>query len=93
MQMNFSWEDLMPEYFGKKDEWKAGLEVDKVFLIYNLMFLLNLFGRSGSQSEDDKFDRISFKIDLNENVPKFQDTADQPYIEEDELTPNHPMYY
>jgi hypothetical protein len=56
------------------------------------MFLLNLFGRSNSSNEE-KFDVISFKINLNDNVPQFQDWSEQNTIEEEELTPFHPLYY
>ncbi len=56
------------------------------------MFLLNLFGKNKNSNED-KFDVINFKINLNDNVPQFQDWSEQNIIEEEELTPSHPLYY
>lgn len=56
------------------------------------MFLFKMFSRSSNQNEEEKFDRISFKIDLAENVPQFYDWNDG-YTEEEELTPSHPLYY
>lgn len=40
------------------------------------MFLLNLFGKSNNQNEEEKFDKMSFKIDLNDNVPKMHDWSE-----------------
>ena len=40
------------------------------------MFILNLFGKSNSEKEQEKLDKIHFKIDLNENVPKMQDWSE-----------------
>lgn len=36
------------------------------------MFLLNLFGKNKNNNEE-KFDVINFKINVNDNVPQFQD--------------------
>jgi len=57
------------------------------------MFIFNLFGKSNSMNDEEKYDRINFKIDLNENVPKMQEWAENEYQEEEELTPSHPQYY
>jgi hypothetical protein len=56
------------------------------------MFLLNMFKRTSNQNEEDKFDKISFKIDLKDNVPLYYDW-NEGYTEEEELTPSHPLYY
>ena len=56
------------------------------------MFLLNIFGKSSSNSEE-KCDVIGFKINVNDNVPQYHDWSEQNYVEEEELTPSHPLYY
>jgi hypothetical protein len=35
-----------------------------------------MFSGSSNQNEEEKYDRISFKIDLAENVPQFYDWND-----------------
>jgi len=57
------------------------------------MFLLNLFNKNSQQNEDEKYDKITFKIDLNDNVPKYEDWSEHGYIEDEELTPKHPLYH
>ena len=37
------------------------------------MFLLKMFSRDSNLNEEEKYDKISFKIDLNENVPQYYD--------------------
>lgn len=56
------------------------------------MFLLNMFGRGGSSNEEEKFDRISFKINLNENVPQFHEWSGETIREDLPLQPTDPLY-
>lgn len=39
------------------------------------MFLKNLFGAKSSQSEQNHYDRITFQINLKDNVPQFQECS------------------
>jgi len=56
------------------------------------MFLLKMFSRDSNLNEEEKYDKISFKIDLNENVPQYYDW-NEGYTQEEEVTPSHPLYY
>ncbi len=57
------------------------------------MFLYNMFMRGTGKQEVTKYDRISFKIQLSENIPQFYESATEKPYQEEELTPSHPLYY
>lgn len=46
-----------------------------------------------SSNEGPKFDRISFQVNLSDNIPQFYETNAQKGLEEQEITPDHPLYY
>lgn len=57
------------------------------------MFLRNWLGRSNDESTDlQKYDRLTFSININENIPEISDEAKGPHDEEHEISPNHPLY-
>ena len=56
------------------------------------MFIRNLWGRTNSESTDlNKFDKITFDINPNENIPEISEEAKHTEQQE-ELTPSHPLY-
>ena len=63
-------------------------------LLRLLMFLRNLLGRQSDETADlQKYDRITFNININENIPDISEEAKAVHDEEQELTPSHPLYY
>jgi hypothetical protein len=58
------------------------------------MFLRNLLGRQTDETADlQKYDRITFNININENIPEISEEAKNIHEDEQELTPNHPLYF
>ena len=56
------------------------------------MFLWNMFKGGSGYAEEEKFDRIHFKINLNDHVPRFEEWNEQQWEDEEPLTPSHPLY-
>ena len=53
----------------------------------------NLWGKSNNDTVDlNKYDKITFEINTNQNIPEVSDEAKGAEIEE-ELTPNHPLFH
>lgn len=57
-----------------------------------MSFLFNIFSKNNKE-ELNKYDRITFKINLSDHIPQYYETSTNKPTIETEVTPDHPLYY